>query len=146
MDLLARRPHFRRELAVKLGHRGWDDEDVVRVLDRLEAQKLLDDRALAHAWISRRLERGDAGRRFLAADLERRGAPPEIVREVLDELVPDDDGELAGGAAERWRRLHPAGQPAALARHLERRGFTQRAILAAVRELESDLGSDSEPA
>ena len=43
MDLLARRPHFRRQLEQKLRKRGFEEHDIARVCDRLEHRKILDD-------------------------------------------------------------------------------------------------------
>ncbi|MGH9380268.1 MAG: hypothetical protein ACRD2Z_06615, partial [Thermoanaerobaculia bacterium] len=53
---------------------------------------------------------------------------------ALAEATPDDDVELARAAASRWRRTH-AADAAALARHLDRKGFSRRAILTILEEL-----------
>jgi regulatory protein len=132
VDLLARRAHFGAQLSDKLARRGYPAEEVEEALARLRRHGYLDDRAAARDFAAGRLAREPLGRRRLAADLARRGAPAEVVAEVLDELLPDDDRAAARAAAETWlaRRRNP--DRAALARHLERRGFSPAAIWSAL--------------
>ncbi|MGB6641572.1 MAG: RecX family transcriptional regulator, partial [Thermoanaerobaculia bacterium] len=72
-ELLARRPHFRRELAVKLASRKFSPEEVETTLARLAEQGYLDD--LEHAFDLARgpLQRKGFGPRRLRYELERRG-------------------------------------------------------------------------
>ncbi|MFL6290664.1 MAG: regulatory protein RecX [Thermoanaerobaculia bacterium] len=129
VQLLGSRPHFRRELQAKLAQRGFPAEEIEEALDRLTGQGYLDDRKTAVAFVEQRLSRSSEGRLRLRAELEKRGAPAEAIEEAVA-TVPEDDLEPAREAAERWQRLHPRGEPAALARHLARKGFSRRAIFA----------------
>ena len=129
VQLLGSRPHFRRELQAKLAQRGFPAEEIEEALDRLAAQGWLDDSKTAAGFVEQRLSRNTEGRVRLRAELEKRGAPPEAIEDALAAL-PEDDLEPAREAAERWQRLHPRGEPAALARHLARKGFSRRAIFA----------------
>jgi regulatory protein len=131
-ELLAQRPHFRRELAAKLAHRGYPAADLEAALDRLEARGYLDDVAAARSFAATRLARGE-GRARLRAELARRGAAPAAVAAVLDEL-PEDDLPAARLAAGRWRPAGHAAAREALARHLARKGFSRRAIFAVLNE------------
>jgi len=136
LELLARRSHFRRELATKLLRRGYPEPEIDRALDRMAGHGYLDDRATARQWVNERLTRGPEGRRRLAAELARRGADSAIVDEVLSELLPDDDRPAAREAAERWlKRRSGSPRPDALARHLERKGFSEGAIWELLDEL-----------
>lgn len=136
LELLTRRAHFRRELATKLGRRGYPEEEIDRALDRMTGYGYLDDRATARQWVEARLARGPEGRRRLAAELSRRGADSEVAAEVLREVLPDDDRPAAREAAERWlRRRSGSPKPEALARHLDRKGFSQGAIWEVLDEL-----------
>ena len=49
VQLLASRPHFRRELAGKLLQRGYPADEMEATLDRLTEQGYLDDSATARA-------------------------------------------------------------------------------------------------
>ncbi|HEX2253557.1 MAG TPA: regulatory protein RecX [Thermoanaerobaculia bacterium] len=132
-DLLARRGHFRAELAAKLRQRGYEQEEVAATLDRLAEQGWLDDRQAARDFLRSRLARGPEGRRKLAHELARRGAADEVIAEAMADLLPEDEAATAVRAAERW--LARGGDPAdraALARHLERKGFAGGAIRGAL--------------
>ncbi|HEX5717498.1 MAG TPA: regulatory protein RecX [Thermoanaerobaculia bacterium] len=132
VQLLGSRPHFRRELQVKLAQRKFPPEEIEEALDRLTGQGYLDDRKTAVSFVEHRLSRNNEGRLRLRAELEKRGAQAEAIEEALA-AVPEDDLEPAREAAERWQRLHPRGKPAALAQHLARKGFSRRAIFAVLK-------------
>jgi regulatory protein len=129
IQLLGSRPHFRRELQAKLEQRGFPPEEIEEALDRLTEQGYLDDPKTAAGFVEHRLSEKTEGRLRLRAELEKRGAPSDAIEAALA-AVPEDDLEPAREAAERWQRLHPRGEPAALARHLARKGFSRRAIFA----------------
>ena len=77
VDLLSRRPHFRRQLEQKLSSRGFSSDEVETTLARLEELGYLDDVACARGFVTQRLRRGPLGRRRLRAELSRRGADAE---------------------------------------------------------------------
>lgn len=142
VQLLAIRPHFRRELAAKLRQRGFPGGEIDEALDRLTGQGYLDDRAAARSFVEARLAKGE-GRARLTAELAKRGAPEEAIAEALAELTPEDDLPAAREAAETWAR-RGGRDPKALARHLDRKGFSHRAILAILNEMtnERNEGTD----
>ena len=142
VQLLAARPHFRRELETKLSQRGYSEEEIGDALARLESQGYLDDRAAARGIVESRSGRGE-GRARLRAELLKRGAPEEAVEEALAALTPEDDLPAAREAAERWQRAG-GRDPRALARHLERKGFSSRAIVAVLNERPDGLEIDEE--
>jgi regulatory protein len=144
VQLLGSRPHFRRELQAKLAQRGFPAEEIEEALDRLAGHGYLDDSRTAAGFVEQRLERhagNTEGRLRLRAELEKRGADPAAIEAALA-LVPEDDLEPTREAAERWTRLHPGGNGASLARHLARKGFSRRAIFAALNERREDLDLD----
>jgi regulatory protein len=145
--LLGARAHFRRELEDKLLRRGFSDSEVSEALARLTAEGHLDDRRTAEAFVAERLARGPQGRARLEAELARRGVDDADAAAALDALLPDDDQEAAREAAADWERR--GGKDAgALARHLSRKGFSRRAIVAVLRARpdapESDQLGESE--
>lgn len=127
LELLARRGHFRRELAHKLAQRGYDEEDVETTLARLEEKNFLDDRSLARDYAEARLRRRPMGRILLASELRSRGVDDQGIEEALVDLTPEREAELARTAAEKWRRSR-RGTPEALGRHLASRGFPRGVI------------------
>lgn len=136
LDLLARRSHFRAELRHRLERRDFSAQAVETALLRVAEDGYLDDHATARAFIEERLRRGPEGRARLRSELQRRGAPEDAIDAALAEMTPDDDVEPARTAAARWRRTHRGG-PEALARHLDRKGFSRRAILTILEESET---------
>lgn len=140
--LLAARPHFRAELEAKLARRGHPGEEIGEALDRLTAEGFLDDVRAARDFVAHRLDKGGAGRLRLQAELVRRGASAEAVAAALAE-VPEDDLEAAREAAAKWARSHRP-DPAALARHLARKGFSHRAIFAVSKLDEMDESRDED--
>ncbi len=131
LDLLARRPHFAAELAAKLGQRGYDAAEVESAVDRLTAAGHLNEGETAHVLV-RSLKRRGYGRRRLELDLRRRGADEVAARTALETVDDEDELERAAAVAARFRSSHPSRDAAALARHLERRGFLPRTIGAVV--------------
>jgi regulatory protein len=133
--------HFRRELEVKLRKRGYSEEERAAALTKLTTNGFLDDTATARTFVGERLRRGGVGRRKLIAELVKRGVGEGPIEAALEDL-PEDDREPARALAERWlmRSTRPQGpkRDAALARHLEGRGFSARAIVAALEALRDD--------
>jgi regulatory protein len=134
LDLLSRRAHFRNELERKLLAKGWDANDVAAALDRLERAKLLDDRRSAIEFAQARLRRAPQGRRRLRAELERRGLDSEVIDHALAAVLPESESDLARDAARRFQRRRRGADARALARHLDRLGFSTRDILALAEE------------
>jgi regulatory protein len=143
VQLLAARPHFRAELAGKLSRRGYPPEEIDAALDRLTEQGYLDDREAAAGFVEGRLGRGE-GRARLQAELAKRGVSEEAIEEALGRL-PEDDLPAAREAADTWER-RGGTDLAALARHLARKGFSHRAIVAVLmsRPGGEDIHWDSE--
>ena len=127
LDLLARRPHFAAELAAKLGQRGYETAEVESAVERLTAAGHLNEGETAHLLV-RSLKRRGYGRRRLELDLRRRGADEAAARAALETVDDEDELERAVAVAARFRSTHPSRDTAALARHLERRGFLPRTI------------------
>jgi regulatory protein len=134
LDLLGRRAHFRNELEKKLLAKGWDENDVRAALDRLERAKLLDDRRSATEFLQSRLRRAPQGRRRLRAELERKGLDAEVIDHALAAAMPESESDLARDAARRFQRRRRTADPRALARHLDRLGFSTRDILTLAEE------------
>ena len=101
--LLALRPHFRRELEVKLERAGYERAQIAEALDKLVRLRLLDDAALARSFVETVARRKGWGRMRVAQELARRGAPEEAAQAALAERSPEDDLEGAREAARRWR-------------------------------------------
>ena len=127
LDLLSRRAHFRRELERKLQQRGFAQDDVSAVLERLEREAFLDDRAAAERFVeSRRSRRGETGLR-LVQELRKRGVDADLASEVVG---PPDREEDLRRAAELVESMSRRGaERDRIARALARKGFGKGVIL-----------------
>jgi len=138
VGLLSRREHTARELARKLGDRGFPAAEVARVLAELQEEDLQSDRRYVENYLRERVRRG-YGPAHMRHELRRRGVPDELIEEGLH--VADCDWEELAGAQRglRFGRERP-GSAAERARQwafLQRRGFTAGQIRAALAAAEA---------
>lgn len=128
VDLLALRPHFGAELAVKLKRRGFDASTVEATLARLLELGYLDDLEAARGFSGQRVARQGWGPRRLTAELSRRGVGEDHVRTVVGEVFAAGEAPLAREAASRWAAKGGSDRDR-LARYLDRRGFSMSVIV-----------------
>ncbi len=127
LRLLAASPKSRKSLERKLEEKGYDAGIIARVVKRLEAQGLLDDRAFAQLVFESLLGRRRSGRKRIAFELERKGIADALVGEVLEKYTPEDEREKARELArdkwERWQKLEGPKRRKKVYDFLVRRGF-----------------------
>lgn len=132
--LLARREHSRRELALKLGGRGFDEAVIGRVLDALESERLLSDSRYAEFLVRTRIDSGHGPLR-IRAELRERG----VDEAVADKYLAEADVDWTALAEQVRRRRFGERVPgdfkvrAKQMRYLQYRGFDAEQIRAAVR-------------
>ena len=91
VDALSRRARSRGELVEILKKKLVPDEVIDRLLDRLVAQRLIDDRTFALEWSQLRHRSKGLSRRVLAQELRKKAIAQEIIDEVLAEISRDDE-------------------------------------------------------
>ncbi len=125
---LTRRDHSGAEIRRKLAQKRFDREIVDAVLQELKRNQFVDDQRFARGWVERRTAFRPRGRRLLAVELEQRGVPEEIIRNVLDEFSPDEESEALVGLIHKKLRELRACEPEVKKRRLlgflARRGFS----------------------
>ena len=84
MDLMARREHGRVELESKLRQRGFADEQIGPVLDRLQSEGLLGDLRFAEGLVVSRSQRGQGPVR-IEAELVQKGVAADIAHQAVTE-------------------------------------------------------------
>lgn len=99
-NLLSQRMHSRKELEDKLKRKGFPEEAISQVIERLDELKMLDDHAYAEALVRSKLNRKAVGAMKLKTTLYRKGINREIIESTLDE-VPLRAEELCQKAAEK---------------------------------------------
>lgn len=100
LRLLTGRALTERELADRLGRRGFAPSVVKLELDRLRQAGLVDDLQVARATCAGLLGRG-YGRQRLAAALARRGLTTDVARQALAEVSFEDEEAALDRALKR---------------------------------------------
>jgi regulatory protein len=152
LGFLAYRPRSEREVRERLDKKSVPAAVVDRVVERLRALRLLDDRQFASYWVEQRQTHRPRGARLLRLELQRKGIGADVIAEALEQLVQAEDPiEAALRAGERkargLRSLSEADFQSKLGQFLLRRGFDYRTAGKVTRRLWSEArsGPPAEP-
>lgn len=85
---LSFREYSRKELKEKLTAKGYDDSEAESAVDRLVGYGYLDDERFARIYIRSSLAK--KGSRRILTELSMRGVDPELSRNLLEELAPEE--------------------------------------------------------
>jgi regulatory protein len=136
LGLLAVRQRSRRELERRLVQAGFERDDVIVELARLETVGLIDDEAFARAVVEGRMGSRGESRRVVAGRLAQAGVPPDVARLALDE-APEGEQEradrVAEGRAGRFAGSDPHAAFQRLYGFLARRGYPPEVARSAAR-------------
>ena len=129
LRLLARREHSRQELVTKLCVRGFEQQDVIDIIDNLADQGLQSDARFAESFARYRIGRGQGPLR-IRAELQQRGVEGELIAGALG-TEGQDWLELA--EKQRRKRFGQAAPETATERvrqqrFLQYRGFSSEHI------------------
>jgi len=162
LNLLSHRARTRSELRTKLRQKGFAKERIAACLDRLEQRGLLDDAAVAAAFIRDRLRHRPRGKARLVSELRAMGVDGDTASDTIEQVFDDEgasDVDLARESAEGWVRKQGKALVLALAAdagperdkarrrlhgYLARRGFRGEALTTAMdraAELARESGS-----
>jgi regulatory protein len=144
--LLARREHSAEELQRKLLDKGYADEDVAAVMEKLTSRRLLSNDRYAASRVRHRAQGGQGPVR-IRAELRQQGVADEVIEREIASAGMDWD-QLA---VEVRRRRFGGGPPRSLAerakqaRFLQYRGFSADQIRAALGGSDEPPASSDEP-
>jgi regulatory protein len=105
LTVLAHRARTRQELRRKLRQKGFSTPRVDRCLERLEEKGLLDDAAVAAAFVRDRLRHRPRGKARLVSELRSKGVDSDVASDAIATVFDDEevtDLALAREAAEAW--------------------------------------------
>ena len=141
--MLAVREHSRLELRRKLCTRGFEPEDVERLLGELCDQGLLSEERMADAYIAERARKGFGPVR-IRRELRQRGLPDDIILPLLARSACEWRDLMRAAHDKRFGGASPddAKERARRARFLEYRGFPAELIADFLHGAEA--GSDTE--
>jgi regulatory protein len=139
LKYLASREHSRLELARKLSRYAQEGDDIDALLDWLEASKFLSQSRFSESLVNRRAKR--FGNSRILMELHSHG----IDADALDNIKTTLAGDEIARAREVWSKKFDhlptdAAERGKQMRFLQQRGFSHRAIQAAMRPVEDDDG------
>jgi len=124
---LAGRPHTVAEIHRHLRSKKFEAETIDHAIDRLRAQRYVDDEAFARWWVEQRERFKPRGDRALRTELAQKGVGRDVVDIVLGERAPDADVEQARRALSRpltrWAGMPDAERKRKIHAYLAARGF-----------------------
>lgn len=127
LRLLAATPKSRRILKTKLSDKGFDEQVVQRILEKLERQGLLNDRNYALSVMQLFTDYRPSGRRRIAFELEKRGIQKALIQDVIQNYAPEEERqnafELAKQKWEKWVQFEKGKRRKKVYDFLVRRGF-----------------------
>ncbi|MCW2527015.1 MAG: Regulatory protein RecX [Pseudonocardiales bacterium] len=137
------RARTRNELERYLARKGVPEEPARRVLDRFVQVGLVDDRALAAAYVTSRHHEQGLARRALAQKLRMRGIEDSVAAEAIEQV--DSESELEAARRLVTKRMRSLGgleadvQVRRLVGLLGRKGYSSGLAYQVVREHISEL-------
>jgi regulatory protein len=140
LRLLGRREFSERQLRERLRRRGYEPDDIDAAIERLRADRSLDDTRVAYALARQELLTKRHGRLRARRQLEMAGIAPTLADAAIQETLAGADPEalLAAALSRRLRgadRIEDEAQFRRLYRFLIGQGFEPDRILAALRPL-----------
>jgi regulatory protein len=130
LHFLDYRPRTEKEIRQKLQQKGFESEDIDRVLQKLQNANLVQDQQFAQMWVENRNEFHPRGKRLMRLELRSKGISDEMIGKALADSVEED--ELAYRAAAKYaRRLDPGDRLTfrkKMCAYLARQGFSYGTI------------------
>ena len=129
---LSAREHSRQELARKLSRYAQESDDIEALLDVLEAANFLSQSRFSESLVHRRAAR--FGNSRILSELQSHGIDSDVLHQIKIDLAQDEVARACEVWGRKFGRLATdASERAKQIRFLQQRGFSHRAIQAALR-------------
>jgi len=146
VQFLANRPRSVAEIRRHLRGKRYDDEAIDGAIDKLRAQRYVDDLDFAKYWVEQRSRFRPKGDRALVSELSSRGVARETIDAALGDLPPESESDRARRAiarqVSRWQSLEPAERKRKIHAFLAQRGFGYDVIDEVIARPEVEAPSD----
>jgi regulatory protein len=127
LRFLGHRQRSVSEIHRHLRGKKFDDEAIAAAIDKLRAQRYVDDEAFARYWLEQRERFRPRGDRGIRMELAQKGVSRDVIDVVLGERAPDAEIEQAKKALtrmmSRWAALTPLERKRKIHTFLAARGF-----------------------
>ncbi|HUV07525.1 MAG TPA: regulatory protein RecX [Spirochaetia bacterium] len=143
LSFLARAPHSREGLRLKLLKRRFPTESIDFALKRMEEMEYLDDRKFAEDWLASRMKHHPEGKGALLAGLLKRGVPREVAVGIVDRRLSREEERIC---AEEYINRTPTLRSLdrrKVARKLVSRGFSTEIIYEILRSWHGGQGEET---
>jgi len=142
VGFLATRPRSIAEIRRHLHGKRYDDTAIDGAIDRLRAQRYIDDLDFAKYWVEQRSRFRPKGDRALVSELTNKGVARETIDIAMGELSPESEADRARRAiarpVARWQTLEPPERRRKIHAFLAQRGFDYDVIDEVIAGQESD--------
>ncbi|HEY3875180.1 MAG TPA: RecX family transcriptional regulator, partial [Candidatus Kapabacteria bacterium] len=135
LHFLNYRARSEKEIRERLQKEEIPDDIILRVIEFLKEQKLVDDEAWSKAFVNDKLVRKPVSSKQLAYGLARKGVPKEVIEQTLASLNEEETDETRAqrAAEKRWPRIlrsesDPKKREQKLYTFLASRGFAMQTI------------------
>jgi regulatory protein len=145
LRFLGYRARSRAEVRQRLARKGYEEETIDSVIEKLAQAGLIDDSQFTEAWVRARSTGRAMGPRRIAWELRQKGVDAETVREAVDRIDAETELGLALKVG-RQKAESVRGEPMPVVRRkvaaaLQRRGFSWEVT---ARVLDTLMGSGEE--
>ena len=124
---LGNRPRSVSEIRRHLRGKRYDDQAIDGAIDKLRAQRYVDDLDFAKYWVEQRSRFRPKGDRALMSELTSKGVARETIHAALGEMPAESETDRARRAIarqlSRWQSLEPAERKRKIHAFLVARGF-----------------------
>lgn len=138
LKYLSLKPRTAYEISLRLGEKGWSEETIGDVIERLHAEGYVNDAAYAQEWASQRVKNRGKGKLWVRHELRQKGVSKSLIEEALGEVSEDDefDSALQLGA-KKWQSTtgEALDKKRKTGAFLQRRGFSGGVVSKVLREL-----------
>lgn len=127
MQYLAPRPRSVGEIRRHLRGKKYDDEAIDGAIDRLRAQRYVNDLDFAKYWVEQRARFRPKGDRAIISELTNKGVARETIDIAMGEVPVESEADRAwraiGRRINRWSTLEPSDRRRKIHAFLAARGF-----------------------
>jgi regulatory protein len=143
---LGNRPRSVAEIRRHLRGKRYDDEAVDGAIDKLRAQRYVNDLDFAKYWVEQRSRFRPKGDRALVSELTTKGVSRETIDEALGEIPAESEADRARRAIarqlRRWQSLEGPERKRKIHAFLAQRGFGYDVIDEVIARPEVEAATD----
>jgi regulatory protein len=146
VQFLGNRPRSVAEIRRHLRGKHYDDEAVDGAIDKLRAQRYVDDLDFAKYWVEQRSRFRPKGDRALVSELSSKGVARETIDAALGDMPAESESDRARRAIarqlRRWESLEPPERKRKIHAFLAQRGFGYDVIDEVIARPEAEAATD----